>query len=111
MSNHSSLNSWEAQVRKGILEFIVLHELSKQPSYGYDLLPKVQNHKGMAISESAIYLSLNRLARDKFIIAKNIKSASGPPRKQYKLTALGVIKLDKMKKFTRNLAQSLLENI
>lgn len=111
VSNLSSLNSWEAQVRKGILEFLVLTELSaSKGGYGYDIFQKIKIKPSMDVTESAIYPILNKLAKDGLLESVKEKSALGPPRRRYSVTALGEVRRLHMSYFIKDLITTLEEN-
>lgn len=99
----NELTSWEAQVRKGILEYLVLHELSNEDGYGYDILQRIRKRPSMDVTESAVYPILNRLAKDGLLSSVKEKSNLGPPRRRYTLTSLGRVRLLQMKHFTDEL--------
>ncbi len=107
MDNSSTLNSWEAQVRKGILEYLVLLELSSGDGYGYDILQRIRKRPAMDVTESAVYPILNRLAKEGLLSSVKEKSNLGPPRRRYTLTSLGKIRLLKMSHFIEELQQGL----
>ncbi|WP_216831764.1 PadR family transcriptional regulator [Alkalihalobacterium elongatum] len=77
-----------SQLLKGILEGCILAEVSRQKVYGYELSMKLQEY-GLEVSEGSIYPILLRLQKEKYIYGKMEKSASGPNRKYYYLTAQG----------------------
>jgi len=75
------------QYKKGVLELCVLSILEKRDCYGYDVSDVIS--KSIDISESTIYPILRKL-KDEGLVTTYIKEESGgPPRKYYKLTALG----------------------
>lgn len=99
----TELTSWEAQVRKGILEYLVLHELSNGDGYGYDILQRIHRRPSMDVTESAVYPILNRLAKDGLLSSVKEKSNLGPPRRCYTVTSLGRVRLLQMKHFIEEL--------
>ncbi|MGJ9471684.1 PadR family transcriptional regulator, partial [Actinotignum sp. GS-2025b] len=52
----------DSQLRKGVLELIVLASLSRAPAYGGALLQRLEN-AGMAVSAGTLYPLLNRLKK------------------------------------------------
>lgn len=75
------------QLKKGVLEMVVLSKISEKDRYGYAIYQEV--NKNMAISESTIYPILRKLTRDKLCSTYLRESTEGPPRKYFKITALG----------------------
>lgn len=81
-----------SQFKKGVLELIVLQIVSKKDRYGYELVEEVS--KAVEVNEGTIYPLLKRLTNDHFFDAYIQESSEGPPRKYYRLTALGKAQLD-----------------
>ena len=75
------------QFKKGVLEMLVLISVSKKDMYGYELVQEVT--KVTNINEGTIYPLLRRLTNEKYFETYLVESNEGPPRKYYKLTALG----------------------
>ena len=73
-----------AQLKKGVLELIVLESVRKRDMYGYELVEEVS--KVIDVNEGTIYPLLKRLTNE------------GPPRKYYHLTASGVLYRDLLEK-------------
>ena len=90
------MQKWSAQLRKGLGELIVLAALRESESYGYELLQRINYIEGLRMTESTVYPLLARLTRDKFIKVRTGPSPSGPPRRYYQLTKLGLSRLDEM---------------
>lgn len=86
--------SLRSQLLKGILEGCILSIIKQEPTYGYELSVKLQAFGLSEISEGSIYPILLRLQKEKLIIGEMKKSASGPRRKYYQLTAEGQQALD-----------------
>ena len=87
---------WIAQLRKGLVELLVLAALSREEAYGYQLLQRLALLDGLALTESTLYPVLARLAEDKLVEVRQVPSTSGPPRLYYRLTAAGQRRLDDM---------------
>jgi PadR family transcriptional regulator, regulatory protein PadR len=75
------------QLKKGILELCVLVVLDKKDCYGYELVNEISQN--IEISDGTIYPILRRLNGDGYFTTYLQESQEGPPRKYYKLTALG----------------------
>jgi len=104
------LSSWEAQVRKGILEYLVLEELEIEDGYGYDVLQRIRKRPAMEVTESAVYPILNRLAKEGLLSSVREQSSLGPPRRRYTATSFGRVRLLKMKHFIGELEKGLKSN-
>lgn len=79
--------SLQVQLKKGVLELCVLALLSRQDSYAYELASVLAEDVGMG--EGTIYPLMRRLQIDGLVKTYLVESASGPPRKYYKLTPAG----------------------
>ncbi len=76
-----------AQIKKGVLEMLVLGFLSVRDRYGFELISSIS--RNIEISEGTIYPLLKRLKEDGFVETYLMESSEGPPRKYYKLTDTG----------------------
>jgi len=75
-------------MRKGILEFCILHIISRGEVYASDMLEELTAARIMVV-EGTLYPLLTRLKNAGFLDYKWVESTSGPPRKYYVLTELG----------------------
>ncbi|NLC54444.1 MAG: PadR family transcriptional regulator [Erysipelothrix sp.] len=76
------------QFKRGVLELVVLLTLTKEDMYGYQLVNKVS--KVIDVNEGTIYPLLRRLTNEKYFDTYLKESNEGPPRKYYRLTAIGI---------------------
>lgn len=76
----------DAQLRKGLLEYCVLAELSAQDSYGYQIIKDVSEF--IDISESTLYPILRRLESDDRVSSYNTEF-NNRIRKYYSITPKG----------------------
>ncbi len=90
------MRSWVSQLRKGVTELVVLAALQSGEAYGYELLQRINQFEGLALTESTVYPLLARLKREQFVSVRAAPSPSGPPRRYYKLTAAGLRRLKEM---------------
>ncbi|MCL2647598.1 MAG: PadR family transcriptional regulator [Phycisphaerales bacterium] len=88
--------AWVAQLRKGLVELLVLAVLRREEVYGYQLLQRLAELDGLALSESTLYPVLARLAADQLVAVRQEPSPTGPPRRYYRLTRAGQKRLDEM---------------
>jgi len=80
-------------MRKGILEFCILHIISRGEVYASDMLEELTSVKIMVV-EGTLYPLLTRLRKAGLVDYKWVESKSGPPRKYYTLTLDGQAFLD-----------------
>ena len=89
-------DNWSTQLRKGMLELCVLNAIKGTSLYGYDIVRKLRDIKGLVISEGTIYPILSRLKREGFVGTTLKESSEGPARKYYELTPKGKKMLSQM---------------
>ena len=87
--NLQFVEKWKSQVKKGVLEFIILVLLEGKELYGYELLDSLKANTGFGVAEGTIYPLLNRLKDENLITSYWVEMESGVPRKYYKMTAEG----------------------
>jgi len=83
-----NLENTQVQMRKGILEYCILHIIARGEVYASDMLDELTNAR-MIVVEGTLYPLLTRLKNAGLVEYKWVESKSGPPRKYYKLTHLG----------------------
>lgn len=76
------------QMRKGILEFCVLHVIARGEVYTSDLIQELTSAR-MVVVEGTLYPLLTRLKNGGLLSYSWRESTSGPPRKYYSLTSQG----------------------
>ena len=67
------------QMRKGILEYLILLIISKGEVYASDIISGLQKYD-LLIVEGTLYPLLSRLKKDQLLTYSWVESASGPPR-------------------------------
>ena len=75
-------------LRKGVVEPCVLAIMRKDEVYGVDLARRLVR-LGLLASEGSLYPLLARLRAAGLVTTRWEESASGPPRRYYRLTAAG----------------------
>ena len=100
-SDSLAVERWEVQVRKGVLEFVVLAALWSGRLYGLELIRLLEGSAQLAVPEGTLYPLLNRLRVDGQVAAEWVEAEAGHPRKYYKLTAEGRRRVVHMARFWR----------
>ena len=78
------------QLRRGVLEFCVLALLEREgQAYAFDLVRGLSERPGLVTSEGTVYPLLSRLRRAGLVETSWTESASGPPRRYYRLAPAG----------------------
>jgi PadR family transcriptional regulator PadR len=75
-------------MRKGLLEFCILHIIARGEVYASDMIEELTDSK-MIVVEGTLYPLLNRLKNASLVSYKWVESESGPPRKYYSITEEG----------------------
>lgn len=83
-----NLENTQVQMRKGILEYCILHIISRGEVYASDMIDELTEAK-MIVVEGTLYPLLTRLKNAGLLEYKWVESKSGPPRKYYTLTEEG----------------------
>lgn len=78
----------QIQMRKGLLEFCVLHIISRGEVYTSDLIDELTQAQ-MIVVEGTLYPLLNRLKSAELVTYRWVESEAGPPRKYYLITEEG----------------------
>lgn len=83
-----NLENTQIQMRKGILEFCILHVISRGEVYASDMLGELTSAKIMVV-EGTLHPLLTRLRKAGLVEYKWVESNAGPPRKYYTITDSG----------------------
>ena len=75
-------------MRKGVLEYCILSVIKGNDVYASDILDTLKEAK-LIVVEGTLYPLLTRLKNEGLLHYRWEESASGPPRKYYRLTEIG----------------------
>lgn len=89
----------KSQLMRGTLEGCILKILSRETTYGYEIVTKLLEYGFEDIKEGTIYPLLVRLEKKHIIDSEFRPSPLGPSRKYYSITEDGTIYLNE---FTEN---------
>ncbi|MEX0796367.1 MAG: PadR family transcriptional regulator [Acidimicrobiia bacterium] len=81
------------QVLKGMLDTAVLGALSREPTYGYELVTRLRAEGFAEIGDASVYGTLRRLHRSGFLASEIVESEVGPARKYYSVNREGEAEL------------------
>ena len=101
-----NLTNTEVQMRKGLLEYCVLHIISRGEVYTSDLIDELTQAQ-MIVVEGTLYPLLNRLKSAALVSYRWVESDAGPPRKYYSITEEGQIALKSLATTWKGLVQSI----
>ena len=98
--------AWVSQLRKGVVEVVVLGLLASGERYGSELVEALSSQRELAISGGTVYPLLSRLKRAGLIESTWRESPVGPPRKYYRLTQQGRDELETMSAAWRSVSRA-----
>lgn len=80
----------DSRLLSGTVEMLILEVISRGPSYGYEIVQKVNSRSEgyFALKEGSLYPALHRIERQK-LLSSFWQEADGRRRKYYKITAAG----------------------
>ena len=81
------------QLLRGVLDLCLLAVIEEGPAYGYEMTKRLRARGLAIVGEGSIYPLLGRLERDGLVDTYREASNGGPPRKYYRLSALGAREL------------------
>ncbi len=84
------------QMRKGVLELCTLAIISEKDAYASDIIDTLKK-SDLIVVEGTLYPMLTRLKNEGMLSYRWEESTSGPPRKYYQLTPIGIETLDRLK--------------
>lgn len=85
-----AFSSWVAQLRKGVVELLVLELLRARGSlHGYAIVQALQELGELVAGVSTVYPVLKRLEADRLVKASWDTGGGGNPRKYYEITPEG----------------------
>lgn len=94
------MDALNKQLRKGVLEILVLKMLSKQDYYGYFLIQDLakKSHGGFTLKEGTLYPVLYRLEDQNLIKSywEELSEGRSKPKKFYTITPEGQSRLRQM---------------
>ena len=100
-----NIDNTKAQMRKGVLEFCILSILKNGDAYASDIIANLKEGK-MIVVEGTLYPLLTRLKNTGLLAYRWEESKSGPPRKYYSLTTVGISFLKELDSTWTDLVQA-----
>lgn len=84
----------DAQLRRGVLDVLVLCSIRSEDSYGYKIIKDLSPI--ISLSESTLYTILKRLIEDKMVETRSVEF-EGRLRKYYHITSKGLQRIEDFK--------------
>lgn len=103
-------DKYESQMKKGVLDMLVLKLLAKEEKYGYQIISELkdQSEGRFTLKEGTLYPVLYRLEDDGLVESKwsEVKEKKQVPRKYYVITDKGREELTQIEKLWREIQKS-----
>lgn len=83
---------YERQMKKGVLDMLVLRLLKEEAKYGYQIIQELKEKSAetFSLKDGTLYPVLYRLEDDKLVVSKwNEAEGKQVPRKYYEITEAG----------------------
>lgn len=90
-----NIDNLKSQMRKGMLEYCVLLLLKHGDAYASEIIGRLKEAH-LILMEGTLYPLLTRLKNDGLLSYRWEESPSGPPRKYYSLTPIGLEFLEQL---------------
>jgi PadR family transcriptional regulator PadR len=99
------IQNTQSQMRKGVLEFCILSIIRQGEVYPSDIVDKMKA-ANLHILEGTLYPLLTRLKNAGYLTYRWVESVSGPPRKYFIMTDIGLQFYDELEKTWNELAEA-----
>ncbi|MGI9604335.1 MAG: PadR family transcriptional regulator [Acidimicrobiales bacterium] len=106
MAVQPKVSDRRTQLLKGVLDMCLLSVIAEEPSYGYEMVRKLDERGLTLASEGSIYPLLSRLQRRGLIEGYLVSSSEGPARKYYRVADAGTSALADWRDDWRALSRS-----
>ena len=101
--NSIRIGNVETQMRKGLLEYCILHVISQGENYIYGIFQQIQSAE-LTMVEGTLYPLIRRLRKEQYVQYRWHESSLGAPRKYYSLTKKGELFLEQLHESWRKLS-------
>lgn len=105
------VENWKVQLRKGVLDMVILNILRDRPLYGLEMVERLQAIPDISITEGTIYPLLSRLKTEGLVFTEWVESKEGRQRKYYSLSKKGERTLEGLNEAWRSFANGINETI
>ena len=89
-------------IRKGMLEFLIMKIIAADKVYVAEMLEKLSNTE-FATQEGTLYPLLSKMRRESLVDYEWKESEAGPPRKYYRLTVKGKAQLSELNDYWKQI--------
>lgn len=99
-------DKYERQMKKGVLDMLVLKLLEAEPKYGYQIIQEMRekSEETFLLKDGTLYPILYRLEDDRLVISRwSEAERKQVPRKYYEITQDGIRALQEMEKVWKHI--------
>lgn len=96
----------ETQMKRGLLEYVILALLQSSDKYSSDILNTLKKYDFIVV-EGTLYPLLSRLKNDGYVSYYWKESLSGPPRKYFKITDAGKLFFSELDRTWKTLSSTI----
>lgn len=103
-------DKYERQMKKGVLDMLVLQLLEKEPRYGYQLIQEMteKSRNVFTLKEGTLYPVLYRLEDEQLVESRWSESVGKQvPRKYYQITDKGHIALKEIYRIWQQISEGI----
>ncbi len=101
---------YERQMKKGVLDMLVLKLLESEPKYGYQIIQELKEKSGetFLLKDGTLYPILYRLEDDQLVTARWSEAKDRQvPRKYYEITKAGLMALHEIEAVWKHMSEGI----
>jgi PadR family transcriptional regulator PadR len=104
------IENWESQIKKGILDYLVLTTLKNKPLYGQKILNLLKENYNLDVAEGTLFPKLKRMKAEGLLLSewRNQENDLGSPVKFYYMTGQGKQLFNDMRVYIEDILQPIL---
>lgn len=104
------IENWESQIKKGILDYLVLTTLKGKPLYGHQIINILKENYNLDVAEGTLYPKLKRMKAEGLLLSewRNQENDLGTPVKFYYMTGQGKALFNDMREYIEKTIQPIL---
>ncbi len=101
------IENWESQIKKGILDYLVLNAIKTKPLYGHQILNILKDNYNLDVAEGTLYPKLKKMKAEGLLLSewRNQENDLGTPVKVYYMTGQGKQLFASMKGYIEKIIQ------
>lgn len=107
MTKENFLENWESQIKKGLLDYLVLNSLKTKSLYGHQILAILKDDFQLDVAEGTLYPKLKKMKAEGLLLSewRGQENDLGTPKKYYYLTGQGKVLIKEMEAYLSSTIQ------